>query len=132
MAFSSSFLEHYQGKRVLVTGHTGFKGSWLCAWLKQLGAEVTGVALPPPADRPSLFNEAHIADGMKSVFVDINDFAPLKSIIDETQPEIIFHLAAQALVRLAYRDPINTYMTNVVRSGATLFFCQKHCGCYHG
>lgn len=121
-----SFLDSYKKKRVLVTGHTGFKGSWLCAWLKQLDAEVTGIALPPPTNRPNLFDSAHIADGMTSLFQDINVFPELQKVLEETQPEIIFHLAAQPLVRLSYRDPINTYMTNVVGT-ANLLEAARHC-----
>jgi CDP-glucose 4,6-dehydratase len=109
-----SFLNTYKNKRVLVTGHTGFKGSWLCAWLKKMGAEVIGVALPPPKDKKSLFEAANIKEGMQSFFQDINDFPKVLEIFKQTQPEIIFHLAAQPLVRLSYQDTINTYMTNVV------------------
>lgn len=116
----------YKNKRVLVTGHTGFKGSWLCAWLKQLGAVVTGVALPPPPDRPSLFDKAHIADDMTSVFLDINVYPALKTAVDETQPDIIFHLAAQALVRPSYRDPAGTFLTNVVGT-ANVLEAARHC-----
>jgi CDP-glucose 4,6-dehydratase len=118
--------QHYAGKRVLVTGHTGFKGSWLCAWLKQLGAEVVGIALPCPENQTSLFSEAHIADGMKSFLQDINVFPEVQKIFQETQPEIVFHLAAQALVRPSYRDPLNTYLTNVVGT-ANILEAARHC-----
>ncbi len=126
MTSSSSFLEVYKGRRVLVTGHTGFKGSWLCAWLKQLGATVIGVSLPPSENYPSLFDEAHISEGMSSFFQDINDYEGLKKIFAETQPEIIFHMAAQALVRLSYREPLNTYMTNVIGT-ANVLEAARHC-----
>ncbi len=112
--------ESYKGRRVLVTGHTGFKGSWLCAWLKQLGAEVSGVSLPPSPHRRNLFTVAHIDNGINSFFQDINHYPALKKIVDEVQPEIIFHLAAQALVRYSYREPLETYMTNVVGTANVL------------
>lgn len=124
---TTSFLTHYKKKRVLVTGHTGFKGSWLCAWLKQLGAEVIGVALPPPDNNlPNLFEAAHISDDMTSLYQDIHHLSALQQIFETHQPEIIFHLAAQALVRPSYRDPVNTYMTNVVGT-ANVLEAARHC-----
>lgn len=103
----------WQGKRVLVTGHTGFKGSYLCLWLQDLGAQVVGYALAPPTD-PSLFGAAQVADGMTSVIGDIRDLAHLQAVVAEQQPEIILHLAAQALVRPSYAAPVETYSTNVM------------------
>jgi CDP-glucose 4,6-dehydratase len=103
----------WEGKRVFVTGHTGFKGSWLSLWLGQLGAEVKGYALEPPTE-PSLFAAADVASGMISVIGDINNFQRMKKEICAHKPEIVFHLAAQPLVRLSYEDPIGTYQTNVM------------------
>ncbi len=105
--------DFYFGKRVFVTGHTGFKGSWLCSLLKSRGAEVTGYALRPPT-APSLFETAGIADGMTSVTGDIRDMDALKAAFDAAQPEIVFHLAAQPIVREGYKEPRLTYETNVM------------------
>ena len=106
-------LDFYKGKKVLVTGHTGFKGSWLCKILVNLGAEVTGYSLTPPTE-PSLFYAADIEQGMRSVIGDVRDLASLKKCFDETQPEIVLHLAAQPIVRDSYKDPHYTYETNVM------------------
>lgn len=103
----------WKGKRVLVTGHTGFKGGWLSLWLQQMGAEVCGYSLLAPTD-PSLFEVARVADGMRSVEGDIRDMGHLKRVVAEFRPEIVFHLAAQPLVRQSYKDPIETYSTNVM------------------
>src|SRR4051812_28699339 len=92
--------------RVLLTGHTGFKGTWLSEWLKRDGAIVTGIALPPQPDRPSVFEAARVADGMASHYGDICDLDRVRHVVNEAQPEIVFHLAAQPLVRRSYRDPI--------------------------
>ncbi len=102
----------FQGRRVLVTGHTGFKGSWLALWLKQLGAEVTGYALAPEYDE-SHFDLLGIADEIKHVVADVRDLERLSAVVTETKPEIVFHLAAQALVRRSYDDPKTTFDTNV-------------------
>ena len=106
-------LSFYQGKRVFVTGHTGFKGSWMCKVLKNAGAIVTGYSQTPPTE-PALFDLAGIADGMNSVIGDIRDFDALKACFDEAQPEIVLHLAAQPIVRDSYKDPRYTYETNVM------------------
>ena len=106
-------LKFYAGKRVLVTGHTGFKGSWMCRVLKNAGAEVTGFSLEPPTN-PSLFEISNAANGIKSVIGDIRDLAALKKCFDEAQPEIVLHLAAQPIVRDSYKDPHYTYETNVM------------------
>ena len=106
-------LDFYKGKKVLVTGHTGFKGAWLCSVLNLAGADVTGFALEPPTD-PSLFKVAEIGKTMRSIIGDIRDLAALKNAFDTAQPEIVFHLAAQPLVRDSYRDPRGTYETNVM------------------
>lgn len=103
----------YKNRKVLITGHTGFKGSWLSAWLKHLGAEVCGYALPPETD-PALFNAAGIADGMKSISGNILDRDTLEKAFAGFRPEIVFHLAAQPLVRLSYAKPVLTYETNVI------------------
>ena len=103
----------WQGKRVLLTGHTGFKGSWLSLWLQSMGAQVTGYALAPPTN-PSLFNIAEVAEGMTSVIGDIRDLAKLQAVFAEHQPEIVIHMAAQPLVRYSYQNPVETYSTNVM------------------
>lgn len=103
----------WQGKRVLVTGHTGFKGGWLALWLKRLGAQVTGVALPPNT-QPGLFELARMADGMESHFCDIRDAEALRALVHAARPEIVLHLAAQPLVRASYREPLSTFASNVM------------------
>ena len=110
MDFDISF---YQGKRVLVTGHTGFKGSWLCKMLTNAGAKVTGYSLNPPTD-PSLFEIAGIEKDVHSVIGDIRDLHALKAAFDEAQPEIVFHLAAQPIVRQGYLFPVDTFETNIM------------------
>lgn len=119
--------EFYKGKRVFVTGHTGFKGSWLCKMLANAGAEVTGYSLMPPTE-PSLFEIAGIAREIHSLIGDIRDFAALKAAFDAAQPEIVFHLAAQPIVRDSYKDPHYTYETNVMGT-VNLLECvrQSHC-----
>lgn len=103
----------YQGKRVLVTGHTGFKGAWLCRILTLAGAEVTGYALCPPTS-PSLFELADVERQMRSVIGDIRDRENLERVFQKTEPELVIHLAAQPLVRESYKDPVGTYETNVM------------------
>lgn len=105
--------DFWHGKRVLLTGHTGFKGSWLALWLQNLGADVIGIALSP-ATMPNLFELAQVADGMESHFCDIRNEDKLKELVRKSRPEIIFHLAAQPLVRASYKDPVATYATNVM------------------
>ena len=102
----------YKGKRVLVTGHTGFKGSWLSQWLLFLNAKVYGYALDPPTS-PSIFNQLKLSNHIRSNCNDIRNFIELKKFIQETQPDIIFHLAAQSLVRESYNNPIETIETNI-------------------
>lgn len=106
-------LDFYRGKRVFLTGHTGFKGSWMCRALINAGAEVTGYALDPPTN-PSLFQLAGLEKRMTSVIGDVRDLDRLKAAFDAARPEIVFHLAAQPLVRESYRDPRYTYETNVM------------------
>jgi len=105
--------ESFRDKTVLITGHTGFKGAWLNAWLKQLGAKVVGIALDPPSE-PSHFASAQLASDMIDLRIDIRDRAALEDAIVVAQPDFVFHLAAQALVRRSYDDPIETWQTNVL------------------
>ena len=102
----------WQGKNVFVTGHTGFKGSWLCLWLQALGSQVTGFALQP--DQQSLFNQADVSASMNSLTGDVRDLLAFKTAVAAAKPEIVIHMAAQALVRESYKDPVNTYTTNVL------------------
>lgn len=115
----------YRGKRVLITGHTGFKGSWLCEILKQWGADVTGYALLPPTS-PSLFEIADVKKEMRSVIGDIRDLDTLSQVFDEVQPEIVLHLAAQPIVRESYRNPVYTYETNVMGTVNVLECVRTH------
>ena len=105
--------QFWRDKKVLITGHTGFKGSWLSLWLQELGASVCGYSLPPPTT-PSLFEIARVADGMQTVDGDVRDFDRLRSCVDAFKPDVIFHLAAQSLVRYSYSHPVETYTTNVI------------------
>lgn len=119
----------YQGKRVLVTGHTGFKGTWLCKILVRLGANVTGYALDAPTD-PNLFALSGLKSQMTSVIGDVRDLTHLREVFAQAQPEIVFHLAAQPIVRESYRTPVDTYATNVmgtvnVLEGVRLNPCVK-------
>jgi CDP-glucose 4,6-dehydratase len=106
--------QFWKSRRVLVTGHTGFKGSWLTLWLQRLGAIVLGYGLPPPTDRDALFTRASVRDGMSSVLADILDHERLSDHFSTFRPEVVFHLAAQPLVRRSYREPVQTYMVNVL------------------
>lgn len=110
MDFDLSF---YKGKKVLVTGHTGFKGSWLCKILVNVGAEVTGYSRGTKKEY-SLFQIAEIEKDVNSIYGDVRDLAHLRKVFEETQPEIVLHLAAQPIVRDSYRDPVYTYETNVM------------------
>ena len=103
----------WRNKKVLITGHTGFKGSWLSLWLQELGANLCGIALAPNT-KPNLFELANVAANMESHFVDVRDYEQTKKIIHQFQPEIIIHMAAQPLVRYSYEHPIETYATNVM------------------
>lgn len=118
--------DFWEGKRVLLTGHTGFKGSWLSLWLQSMGATVCGVALAPPTT-PALFDVACVGEGMQHHIADIRDYAALQSLVTDFQPEIVFHMAAQALVRLSYQQPIDTYATNVMGTVHVLEAC-RHAG----
>jgi len=105
--------EFWRGKKVFVTGHTGFKGSWLCLWLHALGAEVHGYALTPPTT-PSLFELAQVAELIHHRIGDVRDAAALAAAVQAAQPEVVIHMAAQPLVRESYRTPVETYATNVM------------------
>lgn len=112
MDLKGLFDDVYAGRRVLVTGHTGFKGSWLCLWLQAMGAHVSGLALPPPRE-PAHWLLLRL-DGVKNLQVDLRDRRAVCAAIGELQPQIVFHLAAQALVRRSYADPVETFTTNVM------------------
>ena len=103
----------WKSKRVLISGHTGFKGGWLSLWLQSLGADVCGISLPQPTE-PSLFTEAQVFNGMRHEIADICDFDAVKFVFQSFKPEIVIHMAAQPLVRRSYREPIETYETNVM------------------
>lgn len=124
-----SLVSAYGGKRILVTGHTGFKGSWLCEWLLALGADVHGLALPPPT-KPSLFQQLKLARRIKSHTVgDIRDLKTVMDVMRRIKPDFVFHLAAQPLVRLSYEKPVETFDTNVmgtihVLEAARQVFCK--------
>jgi len=120
-----NLVNFWKGKRVFITGHTGFKGSWLSLWLQYLKADVIGFSLEPPTER-NLFTEANVAEGMIDIRGDIRDYNTLYSVLREYQPDIIFHLAAQALVRHSYAYPIDTYSTNVMGT-VHLLEAARHC-----
>lgn len=120
-------LDFYKGKKVFITGHTGFKGSWLCKLLANAGADVTGYSLNPPTS-PSLFEIANIESVVKSVIGDIRDFDSLKKAFDEAQPEIVLHLAAQPIVRDSYKMPAYTYETNVMGT-VNILECVRQSSC---
>jgi CDP-glucose 4,6-dehydratase len=108
-----SFANTYAGKRVLLTGHTGFKGAWLAEWLLSLGAEVTGFALPPPTS-PSLFDQLGLVSRLRHIEGDIRDLSAVRAAVAAARPDFIFHLAAQPLVRLSYEQPTETFAANVM------------------
>lgn len=103
----------WQGKKVIITGHTGFKGGWLSLWLQKLGAEVIGISLDPPSN-PNFYETAKVAESMISLREDIRNLDNIKKLFIKYQPEIVFHLAAQPLVRYSYNNPVETYATNVM------------------
>jgi CDP-glucose 4,6-dehydratase len=120
------FGNFYRGKRVLITGHTGFKGGWLALWLKSLGAEVIGLALPAPGNEPGIFRAASVAKGMTHIEGDIRNSGLVAATFSDHEPQIVFHLAAQALVRPSYHEPIATYGTNVLGT-AHVLEAARHC-----
>lgn len=113
----------WRGRRVFLTGHTGFKGSWLAMWLAQMGAEVTGFSLP--ADEISLFRQARVQDGLTHIEGDIRDMAAVDNAVARARPEVLFHLAAQPLVRLSYDCPTETFATNVQGTAHVLDACRR-------
>jgi CDP-glucose 4,6-dehydratase len=112
--------EFWRGRRVLLTGHTGFKGAWMSLWLRSLGADVTGYALAP-AGEPNLWSMVGAA---RSVIADIRDARRVAEAVTQADPQIVIHMAAQALVRESYRDPLGTYATNVMGTAALLQACR--------
>ena len=106
-------MKFYKGKKVLVTGHTGFKGAWLSKILLEAGAEITGYSLEPNTE-PSLFKILDLENKLNSIIGDIADLKKLKKVFEECKPEIVFHLAAQPIVLDSYKEPVYTYMTNVM------------------
>jgi len=107
------FANVYQGKRVLITGHTGFKGSWLSTWLLKLGAEVTGLSKDVPT-QPAMIEELNLNNRMTHIQADVRDLNTLREVVYEVKPDFVFHLAAQAIVSTSYTDPVETMSTNVV------------------
>ena len=118
---SDTFLDVYQDRRVLVTGHTGFKGSWLCLWLEQLGAKVSGIALDPHTS-PNLFDSAGLATAVDDLRCDIRDYEGLVSVVADVEPDLVLHLAAQPIVRASYTQSLATFETNVMGS-VNVFEC---------
>lgn len=121
----SGLFDFYKGKKVLVTGHTGFKGTWLSMILTMAGAAVTGYSLEPPTS-PSMFEITGTGDRMNSVTGDVRDYEHLKSVFDEVKPEVVFHLAAQPIVLESYKNPRYTYETNVMGT-VNILECVRHC-----
>lgn len=118
--------DFWHGKRVLVTGHTGFKGSWLSLWLNRLGARVVGYSLTPPTS-PSNFEVSRVCERVQvSILADIRDLDGLKACVSEHQPDVVFHMAAQPLVRRSYRDPVETFQTNVLGTVNVLEAIRHH------
>ncbi len=114
----------WRGRRVLITGHTGFKGSWLALWLSELGAHVTGFALAPPTT-PSLFDAANVAQHIDHILGDVRDLDAVRSAFSQARPEVVFHLAAQPIVRYSYEAPVETYATNVMGTVHVLEACRE-------
>ena len=118
-------LSFYKGKRVLVTGHTGFKGAWMCRVLVDAGAILTGYSLEAPT-QPNLFALAGVEDNMTSIIGDVRDLAHLMEVFDQAQPELVLHLAAQPIVRTSYEQPVYTYETNVMGTVNILECVRTH------
>lgn len=124
----SGLLDFYRGKRVFVTGHTGFKGAWLCLLLAGAGAKVTGYALDPPTE-PSLYHIAAVREGMDSRRGDVRDYPALAASFRRAEPEIVFHLAAQPLVLESYRRPLDTLFGQYSRNGSSAGMCSADSRC---
>lgn len=124
MHLQAMLKDFYRGRRVLVTGHTGFKGSWLSMWLHMLGAEVTGIALDPPG-APSMFQTLRLEDLIHSLHVDINDYPSLQKSLQESAPEVVIHMAALSLVRPSYKEPLATLNTNILGTAKVLEACRN-------
>src|ERR1700732_434558 len=122
MTETQTMAEFWRGRKVLLTGHTGFKGAWMCLWLRNMGAEVWGYALQPSTE-PNLW--AIVGSGARSIIGDIRDEGRVRDLMIETEPSIVIHMAAQALVRESYRDPLGTYGTNVMGTAALLEACRS-------
>lgn len=120
---SHTLSRFYSGKRVLVTGHTGFKGAWLARWLQLLGAQVSGLALAP-AYQPNLFELAKLDEELDSRVGDVRNLDFVQRVVSEVNPEVVFHLAAQPLVRRSYREPLETFSTNVMGTASLLEACR--------
>lgn len=114
----------WAGRRVLVTGHTGFKGAWLSVWLREMGAEVSGFSLPPPTT-PSLYGLLDLSRQLDSTIGDVRDLPALSAVFERARPQVVFHLAAQALVGESYKSPLETFSTNVVGTAAVLEACRR-------
>jgi CDP-glucose 4,6-dehydratase len=120
MAGQGGGVRSFKGERVLVTGHTGFKGAWLCSWLLADGVETAGLSLAPEADRPSLFADLGLERRTASTIGDIRDFGGVRAVFEAFRPTVVFHLAAQALVRRSYADPLETFGSNVMGTAHVL------------
>lgn len=119
VASAAPFGDVFRGKRVLVTGHTGFKGAWLAEWLLHLGASVSGIALPPPT-QPSLFEALQLKSRLDHHLADVRDLEAVRRVVEQAKPEFIFHLAAQPLVRLSYSEPVATFAVNTLGTAHVL------------
>ena len=124
MSLENLFSGILKNKTVLVTGHTGFQGTWLSVWLKLLGSNVIGYALEPPT-QPSLFETLSLEHDMKHIIGDLRDKEKLSNVINQNKPEIVFHLGAQALVRKSYDDPLETFETNIMGTANLLESIRK-------
>ena len=122
-----SYLDFYKNRKVLITGHTGFKGSWMCKLLIDAGADITGYALNPPTN-PSLFGICELSSQMNSIIGDIRDLKHLKQVFQEVKPEIVIHMAAQPIVRDSYKEPVYTYEVNVMGT-VNILECVRESDC---
>lgn len=113
-ALQIQLAKSFAGKKVFVTGHTGFKGSWLCEWLLQLGADVTGFSLPGSVSSPNLFDQLGLSSRLQDFRGDIRDADAIRDALFACAPDFVFHLAAQPLVRISYREPVESWQTNVM------------------